>query len=354
MASRVARAKDEPPVKARRVTLRDVAVLVGVDPSVVSRVINADPALNIGGETRARIEAAIVSTGYRPNLAARGLRLSRNLTLGLVLPDVTNPVYSPIVRGVTRVAEAAGYAVVLGSDLGSQPTVASFAGLLDEGRVDGLLVASGTLDDAIIRELMKKSDHVVLVNRRLEQAVGTSVVVDDAWGSRLAVEHLLELGHTAIGQLAGPPRVETSVRRRKGFETALKAAGLTARPAFTVELSGWTAAAGYAAATWMLSLRKRPTALFVANVSAAIGAMRAAADLGLVVPRDVSIVGLHDTELAAFVQPRLTTVVMPLERLGEMSCAALIRLLSGSTYDADVMVDVPPELVVRESTAPPA
>ena len=132
--------------RQRKVTLKDVAAIAGVDVSVVSRVINSDPALSISQATRQRVESAVRSTGYTANIVARNLRLSRSLTLGLVLPDVANSVYSPIVRGVTLATESKGYAVILGSDFGSHPTVDSFARLLTQGRVDGLLVASGTLD----------------------------------------------------------------------------------------------------------------------------------------------------------------------------------------------------------------
>jgi LacI family transcriptional regulator len=338
--------------RRRNVTLRDVARVASVDPSVVSRVINDDPVLTIGAETRARVQAAIASTGYRTNLAARNLRMSRNLMLGLVLPDVTNPVYSPIVRGVTNAASKAGYAVVLGSDLGSQPSVDSFARLLDDGRVDGLLVASGTVDDETVRSLIATSDRVVLVNRSL-LGMGASVVVDDAAGAQLAVEHLIALGHLAIGHIAGPSKVETSARRASGFAAALRGAGIPVRKNFTVEMDDWTATAGYAAATRLLSLEPRPTALFVANVTAAIGAMRAAADLGMSVPRDVSVVGLHDTEFANFFVPRLTTVAMPLERLGEVAGGVLIDMLNGKPAVGHVVVDDPLRLVIRESTGPP-
>jgi LacI family transcriptional regulator len=335
--------------KTKNVTLKDVAAAAGVDPSVVSRVANSDPALNIGEATRARVIQAIADLGYRTNQAARNLRLSRNFTLGLVLPNVSNPVYAPIVQGVMQVAEAKGYAVVLGSQVGSTGALRSFAELLEHGRVDGMLVATGSADDADVEKELVKDDRILVVNRR--SGVGGSVYVDDTAGSALATEHLISLGHRRIGHLAGPSTVETSGRRTAGFHAALDSAGIPRDPALIVEMTDFTAASGYAAARELLARSPRPSALFVANADAAIGAMRAAIELGIDIPRELSVIAFHDSDLADFVTPPLATVRMPLFELGRMAAQLLIDRIEGRSVGTDHLVEGRGELHPRASTS---
>ena len=337
----------------RSLTLKDVAAAAGVDPSVVSRVANADPALNISAATRARVIQAIEDLGYRTNQAARNLRLSRNFTLGLLLPDVSNPVYGPIVRGVMQTSEEKGYAVVLGSQFGSSGALRSFAELLDDGRVEGMLVATGTADDADVERELMKDERIVLVNRR-SRGASASAFVDDVSGSALATQHLIELGHRRIGHLAGPSRVETSARRSAGYAQALKDAGLGFSRSLVVEMSDWTAQAGYAAAKTLLARTNRPTAIFVANADAAIGAMRAANELQISVPGELSVIAFHDSELAGFLTPPLATVRMPLFELGRAAAELLIDRIEGRPVPLEVRIEGLGELHARGSTAPPA
>jgi len=338
-------------LKRRGVTLKQVAVVAGVDPSVVSRVANADPALNISDETRARVIEAIESLGYRANQAARNLRLSRNFTLGLFLPDVSNPVYAPIVRGVIQESGAKGYAVVLGSEYGSSDAVRSFARLLDDGLVDGILVATGAANDAEVERGLMKDERIVLVNRR-SRGASASAFVDDVSGSALATQHLINLGHRRIGHLAGPTGVETSRRRYDGYARALKDAHLRVSHSLVVELSGWSVQAGYVAARALLTLPDRPTAIFAANLGAAIGAMKAANELQISIPDQLSLIAFHDSDLAEFVTPPLTTVRMPLFELGRAAAKLLINRIEGREVPVELKIDGIGELRLRRSTAP--
>ena len=188
----------------RQPTLRDVAALADVDPSVVSRVLNDNPRLSITPETRARVVAAIKELDYRPNVMARGLRLSRTWTIGLVLPDLTNPVYGQMVKGAQIRAQGAGYAVVVGSPLNAHSIEPSFARLLEEGRFDGLLVASAMLDGDDIRELASGAPPVVIVNRRVD-GVEASVILDDAAGSSLATGTCSDWDTSGLPTSAAPP-----------------------------------------------------------------------------------------------------------------------------------------------------
>jgi LacI family transcriptional regulator len=325
-------------------TLRDVAALAGVNPSVVSRVLNADPTLKITDATRERVMVAVQRLGYRPNALARGLRLATTSAIGLVLPEVSNPVYGPIVVGAERRAAEAGYVLVLGSGADAVTTEASFARLLHEGRVDALLVASATVEDELLRDLARGAAPVLAVNRRIPGAVG-SIVVDDAAGARMATEHLVELGHRRITHVAGPPAMDTTARRQAGYEEAMRAAGLEPR---VVAGRGWDARSGYAVAGTAFRQRSM-TALFVANIMAAIGVIRSARERGLEVPRDLSVVALHDSPVAEFFEPPLTIVQLPLERLGRAAVELVLERIDGSP-PRDVLLADPPRLLVRGST----
>jgi LacI family transcriptional regulator, galactose operon repressor len=339
-----------PKLRVYRPTLRDVAALARVDPSVVSRVVNDDPRLSISPETRTRVLAAIDKLGYRPNVMARGLRLARTWTIGFVLPDLGNPVYGQIVHGAQARAQENGYAIVLGSPLQGTTIDPAFTRLLNERRFDGLLVASATVEDERLRELADGLAPVVVVNRRVE-GVESSVVVDDAAGGALATEHLLALGHTRVAHLGGPVDVDTSVRRREGFEAAVARAGI--HEAVVCAGGGYDAGAGFSAACRLLERHPDVTGIFAANVMIAIGAISAARERGLRVPDDLSLVALHDFPLAGFAEPPLTTVVMPLHELGVAAAELLLARIEGRSAESRILT-IPPRLIVRRSTAPPS
>jgi LacI family transcriptional regulator len=342
-SSRRAKKRDAQP------TLRDVAMLANVDPSVVSRVVNDDPRLSISPETRARVLAGVEKLGYRPNVMARGLRLAQTWTIGFILPDLANPVYGRIVEGAQARAQEAGYVLVLGSPLGGKTIDSSFVRLVGQRRFDGLLVASAMLDDAAIRALADGPAPLVVVNRRV-QGVPSSVVVDDAAGGRLATEHLLDLGHVHLAHVGGPINLDTSVRRRRGFETAVRSRRL--RKPLVVAGKGYDAGAGYEATSHLLAEHPHVTGVFAANVMIAIGAIHAARERGLAVPRDLSVVALHDFPLAAYTEPPLTTVEMPLVELGAAAFEALMARIEGQAVRS-TMLSEPPRLIVRSSTAAP-
>jgi LacI family transcriptional regulator len=335
------------PSAARRPTLRDVAARAGVDPSAVSRVLNNDD-IRLSEATRTRIRHAAEDLGYRPNFHARSLRQARTWTLGFVLPDIGNPMYVPIVRGAQRRAEERGYGIVVGSQLDGD-TYGTFGRLLEAGRIDGLLVASGTLQDDSIRAIAS-SQHgpVVLVNRRIDGPM-SSVIVDDTAGSRLAVGHLLEQGHRHIGALIGPPDIDTSQRRRQGVEEVAREWGVTP---VIVTGTGWSAADGYDCARHVLDTAPQVTAIFASTLLMGVGALRLAYDQGIQVPTYLSVIALHDSELAEFLVPPLSTVAMPTERLGATAVDVILDHMQGGE---PVSITVPGSglIVKRRSVGAP-
>jgi LacI family transcriptional regulator len=330
-----------------RVTLREVAAAANVDPSAVSRVVNNDPRVSVSKATRQRILDAVARLGYRPSIGARGLRTAKTWTIGFVLPSLSNPMYEPIVRGVEMEAQEHGYGIVLGSQIeGRSPEM--FANLLQEGRVDGLLVASSTLHDDFIREIIEHGPGpVVPVNRRVE-GVKSSVVVDDEAASAKAVSYLASLGHRFLGGIFGPQEIDTAVRRKKGFASAIAAAGLEAAE---VDRPGWGPQHGYLGANQMLTENPEVTAIYASTLLMGIGALRAAAERGRAVPTDLSVICLHDSPIAEYLVPPLTTVRLPTEELGRRAVQLLIERAEGGPERA-VLIEGDGEIMERASTGP--
>lgn len=336
------------PAGGNRATLRDVANWAGVHPSLVSRVVNDDPKALASAATRKRIMDAVRELGYRPHFAARGLRMSRSLTIGLLVPDLSNPIYPAIVHGVERGAQSQGYGVIVGSHPeGSQQE--TFNMLLEQGRVDALIVASGLVNDKFIRHLAEiDTAPVVSVNRRV-RGVRASVTVDDSAGALAAVNHLANLGHRRITGIFGPTSFDTARRRLAGYEVALADRGLTPD---VILRESWGMRAGYEGGLELLARKRRSTAVFAPTLSMGIGVLRAAFEIGAQVPTELSVIALHDSELAEYLAPPLTTVAMPVEEMGIRAAELAIGLLEGGRAQ-HVMLDQTPHIVERSTTAPP-
>jgi len=332
----------------RRVTLVDVATAAGVDKAIVSRVVNRDPSLVIRPETRHRVETAVAELGYRPNPSARSLRTSKTGTLGLVIPDFSNPVYAQVIAGAEAAALASGHVLVTGSSSGAV-SPAAYLDLLGNGRVDGLLIAGGVPSTQEQRILDGLDIPWLLVNRR-DRRSRRYIILDDAKSASMAVDHLVSLGHTEIAHIAGPRTADTAQRRLQGFEAAMAERGLRT-PASRVVRGGYTMDDGASAAGRLMASRRRPTAIYVANVVAAVGALHELASAGLSVPDDVSVVATHDTELASHVMPALTTVRMPLRELGARAVRNLLELAPDAVVEEILGEDF--ALVQRDSTASP-
>ncbi|TDC58451.1 LacI family transcriptional regulator [Actinomadura sp. KC345] len=335
--------------RTRRVTLADVARRAGVDKAVVSRVVNDDPLLNIRPETRARVTAALKELDYRPNVAARSLRTARAGTIGLFIPDFANPVYAEIITGAETAAAERGCALMVGSSTAGGGGAQSYLDLLGQGRVDGLLLAGGTIADEEQATLADRGLPWLFVNRRGPEA-GRHVILDDVLGARMAVDHLLDLGHRRIAHVGGPAGADTAHRRRDGYATALRRVGVEEDPRLVVQGS-YGPEGGAQAARRLLDDPEPPTALFVANVTSAIGVLSALRARGITVPGEMSVIAVHDLPLAEHLIPPLTTVRMPLRALGARATRLLLSV--PADHPVEEIVREPIELVVRQSTARP-
>jgi LacI family transcriptional regulator len=330
----------------------DVAAASGVTVSIASRVLNGDPTVSARAETRQRIFDAASELAYIPNAFARGLRRSRTMTMGIVLPNVAYAVNADIIRGAERSAAAEGYVVLIADAEEFGPTGTAYQRLVMEGRVDGLLVASSIAGEGALGSLPSLPLPVVHVNRRGDK-FGVSVSVDDEAGIALAVDHLVRLGHTELGHVAGPKQIDTARRRRAGFSARMLKHGLAA-PRSRIAEASLTEAGGFEATERLLATRRRPTAIVTSSFASAVGAISAIVGAGLRVPDDISVVAFHDAEIGEYLNPRLTTVRMPLAEMAAAAVHSLRRLIDGDEV-ADIVIRTPePMLIERDSTARPS
>lgn len=331
-----------------RARLADVAERAGVTKSIASRVLNKSPSLSIRPETRERVVAAARDLDYRPHAGARALAAAEARSLALLLPDLTNPTYSRIVRGAFRRAQRHGYVLLISEDDGTQLIEQSFTDLVGTGRVDGLIVASAEIGSSISEELRRLRVAHVFVNRA-SAGSQRNVTMDLPLASAAAVAHLVGLGHTEIGHIAGPTRTSPAVERERGFREAAAQHALTSTRIARGEFSE---AGGSQATHTLMDAHPELTALYVGTLPQAIGSLHALRERNLRIPEDVSVISFDDLPLAEYLNPPLTSISMPLVELGEGAVDALIAQLGGAEPH-DVVVSTEPVVVPRASTGPP-
>lgn len=332
------------------VRLKDVAERAGVSVSVASRALTDDSQARISADTRARIVAAATELGYQPDHRARALRLSRSGAIALIVPEVNNAIFGGLHSGIQEACQLRKTAVLLGqlnaSDLGRD----ALSKLIGNGRVDGVVLQRAeNYDDDALAAAIDIPVPVVLFNSQLTGHAG-SLVLDDPASVRTAVEHLRELGHTDIGFIAGAAHHDAAARRLDAFREYTDDA--SAHPEWIQE-GGWEAPAGETAMERILRLDQRPTAVVVASLNAAVGALHAAAQAGVSVPGDLSIVAIHDAWIASYTVPALTTVRMPMVEAGTRAADMLLDHLDGAPLEDRVLESPTPELIIRDSSAAP-
>ncbi len=332
------------------VTLRDVAKTAGVHLSTASRALDPTKRHLIADTVVSRIVGIADKLGYRRDPIAASLRTRRSKLVGVIVPDIANPVFSPIIAAITETLSAAGYSTIVADGGQDRKRQSALVGELIARRVDGLVLATVRRDDPILKECLREGLPVVLVNRADESDSVSSVVTDDRAGIRLAVEHLFDLGHRRIGHVAGPAHISTGYLRRQGFEEAMAARGLTLASNAIVEASAYEREAGEAAAAELLKRNPQLTAIAAANDLLALGVYRAIAAAGLSCPRDISVVGHNDMPLADMVEPPLTTIRIGPREMGHDAARLMIARIQ-EPEAAVKRVVLSPSLVVRASTA---
>ena len=335
-------------ILTRKITIKDVANRAHVTPALVSRVFNNDETLLIKDETRKAIVDAIRELDYRPNSIARSLRLKRSRTVGVLIADIMNPFFTEIIKGVQQAANKAGYNIILCNTNDSAEECKRYIEVLSAQMVEGVILGAGYVSDEEIRLLDRTNTKYVLLNRIASEEIAPFVRSNDSEGMRMAVLHLLKLGHTKIAHLSGPLFADTALRRLQGYRKALMEADILYNPDYVMETK-YDEESGYRACKKLLRLEDRPTAICAGNDMVAIGAMRAIKEKGLSIPRDISLVGYNDIWVASKLEPPLTTVNTPLLEMGEKAFRLLMKVLKNEENETGSIV-IEPHLVVREST----
>lgn len=327
--------------------IKDVAQRAGVSVTTVSHALNGTRF--VSDDARLRVQSAVRELAYVPSAVARSLKQNSTRTLGMIIPDNSNPYFAEIIRGVEHCCFTAGYNLILCNSDSELARQSANLRVLAEKRIDGLIFVAAGKDPELGERLEALHLPLVLVDREVPGLACDLVEVDHAAGSELATRHLLELGHPFVACISGPANLSPSTQRRAGWKRALAAAGLSRREGDVVR-GDFTSAGGYQAMKTLLARSVRPSAVFVCNDLMAIGALCAAHEAGLQLPGDLSIVGFDDIALAAYTYPPLTTVAQPKQAIGTAAATMLLERINGPRGESRRRI-LQPELRVRQSTA---
>ena len=328
-----------------RITIRDVAREAGVSVATVSRVFNDSGP--VGEETRQRILSIATRLRYTPDGAARSLITRRTNTLGVLLPDLYGEFFSEVIRGIDPTAQRSGYHILVSRAHNDKREIEAAMRAM-RGRVDGLVVMSPDIDAAALVANLPDDCPVVLLNCVVEGTDYDSLNIDNFGGAYAMVTHLLGRGHERIAFIAGHERNHDAAERLRGYRAALRNARAESKKEW--ERTGdFTESSGYRAASEIAALSPRPTAIFAANDSMAIGALSALREAGLRVPEDVAVAGFDDIPMSRYMSPPLTSVHVAIGELGERATRTLLHAIEEKNQHAKVQDTLPTTLVIRQS-----
>ena len=330
------------------VTIRDVAREAHVSVATVSRVFNGGGPVR--EETRSRIRDIATRLRYVPHGGARSLITSRTNTIGVLLPDLYGEFFSEVIRGIDIAARRAGYHLIISNSHHDKSEIESAMRAM-RGRVDGVIIMSPDIDAQALMANLPDAHPVVLLNCAIRGAAFDSVNIDNTRGARAIVQHLISHGHERVAIITGAPRNIDGHERLLGYRAALRAASIKRDLRYEVRGS-FTEDSGYKAARALLEIRPRPTAIFAANDSMAIGALSALREAGIAVPDDMAVAGFDDITIARFLNPPLTSVHVPIAELGERAMAKLITALRDKDRHVRRQDLLGTTLVIRSSCGP--
>jgi LacI family transcriptional regulator, repressor for deo operon, udp, cdd, tsx, nupC, and nupG len=325
-------------------SIKDVAKLANVSTATVSRVLRN--AGNVTEETKRRVLEAIEALNYQPNVLGRYLRRMETETVLVIVPDITNPFFSKVLRGIEAVALERGYRVLLGDTQNDVQLEEQYLNVLPQKQVDGMIFLTARTRKELMEE-MSRQFPIVLACEYLEGTDIPTVSIDNISSARKATEHLIGLGHRRIAHLTGPMDVILSRDRLRGYYQALAQHDIDVDAALVQE-GDFSFESGYNVTLKLLALEKPPTAIFAANDAMAIGAIKAVRHRGGRVPDDVAVVGFDDIQMASIFEPGVTTIAQPMFDIGKQAMKLLLQLIDGEEVDRRQFV-LPDRLVIRES-----
>jgi LacI family transcriptional regulator len=335
------------------VTLRDVAARAGVHPATASRALNPETRILVSEDTAQRVLDAAAALGYRPNPVARSLRTRRSHTVGVLIPDLNNPLFPPIVRGLEDRLAAAGYVALIGNTDSDDERERMVFEQMRARHVDGLVLATARLRHPLLAEAARSEMPVVLINRLAQDYSFPSVTVDNERGVRMAVAHLSALGHRRIAHIAGPQEMSTGLSRYRGFVSAMESGGLQVDSDLIVFAKAFTVEEGARCSRLLLERSAGGTgctAIAAGNDMLAVGCYAALDDAGLSCPDDISVVGFNDMPFIDRLRPPLTTIRFPHYQVGTEAAQLLLERIAEHAGPVKILY-LAPELVIRGSTA---
>jgi len=332
------------------VTLRDVAARAGVHPATASRALNPETRILVSEDTARRVLDAAAELGYHPNPVARSLRTRRSHTVGVLIPDLNNPLFPPIVRGLEDRLAAAGYVALIGNTDSDDERERMVFEQMRARHVDGLVLATARLHHPLLAEAARAEIPVVLINRLAQDYSFPSVSVDNERGVRMAVAHLSALGHRRIAHIAGPQEMSTGLSRYRGFVSAMESARLPIDDDLIVFAKAFTVEEGLRCSRLLLERGTGCTAIAAGNDMLAVGCYAALDDAGLSCPDDISVVGFNDMPFIDRLRPPLTTIRFPHYQVGTEAAQLLLERIAEHASPVKILY-LAPELVIRGSTA---
>jgi len=332
-------------------TLKDIALKLGIHPATVSRALSPRTVHLVNPATVAKVKKAAAALNYLPNPMASGLRTSRSHTVGVVIPDLNNPLFPGMVRGIQDTLGRAGYTPLIVNTDNDPDTESHLVASLSARRVDGFILATARREHPLLLALSEKYP-IVLINRVTESVQLPSVAADDQHGIHLAVEHLYGLGHREIAHVAGPTWSSTGHERAQAFARGMKEHGLVTTKR-TSAVTSWSIESANETATRLISGDPAITAIVCANDQLALGSIAAIRGRKLRCPRDISVVGYNDMPFMNIVDPPLTTVRVPQSDIGSEAARLLLSMLVEEGSTSVKQVRLTPELIIRNSTAQP-
>jgi len=330
-------------------TMKDVAQLAGVSTATVSRALMNPEKVSVS--TRKRVETAVLEAGYSPNTLARNLRRNESKTIITIVPDICDPYFAEIIRGIEDAAVENDYLVLLGDSGQRKKRESSFVNLVFTKQADGMLLLGTDHPFDVSKPEQKNLPPMVMACEFAPELELPTVHIDNLTSAFEAVNYLAQLGHKRIAQISGPTTATLCKFRQQGYQQALRRAGVSMNPAYST-VGDFTFEAGAQAVRQLLALPEQPTAIFCHNDAMAIGAIQEAKKLGLRVPQDLSIVGFDDIQFAQYCDPPLTTISQPRYEIGRQAMLMMLDLLKGNDVQAGSRL-LEAKLVVRGSTAPP-
>lgn len=329
-------------------SIREVARIADVSVATVSRTMRHPD--RVKEETRKKVFAAIKTAGYRPNMMARNFRAKKAFAIVVLVPNISNPFFSRVIRGIEQISQQEGYSVLLGDTQGLQKRESEYAGLVSSRQADGVIQLSANVE-GLLEFFDQSTTNLPLVNacECATKPPCPTVRVDNVAAAADAVEHLIELGHSRIAMVLGPSESPLTRDRLKGYKKALKKHSIDFDKSLLVS-GDFSLRSGSLAVETLHEISQPPTAIFCCNDEMAIGAMHGVKKHGYSVPEDISIIGFDNVDFAQYVDPSLTTIAQPAEELGKVAFSVLLALLEGRTPEQMDYV-LPTELIVRGSTA---